>query len=282
MEYVTTLSGSPLQKRFGVPLHVAHYRSGSFRTHYHRFLELIVVNGDHGHNVIAGRRTPFRRGQVYRLGTFHPHRIEASPDEICDYYNVTFLPECLSLNDRAGSDDRLLEPFYRATPSAPIVLPDAAYDRASALCRLIADEVVRDDPSSPAIAVHLFHALLLVIARDDDDSLPRTDARVRTALRLIAERFDEPLPSRELARAVGVSPARLAQLFRSHTGSTIRRTINRRRLTEAKRLLATTDDPITTILHASGFSDVSYFNRAFRADTGLTPREYRRRAGHHD
>lgn len=277
MAYVTTLAGAPLQKRFGVPLHVAHYRSGSFRTHYHRFLELIVVNGDYGHNVIAGRRTPFRRGQVYRLGTFHPHRIEASPDEVCDYYNVTFLPECLSMPDRLGVDDRLLEPFYSATPTAPIVLSDLEYERATALCRSIAHEVEQGDPFSPAIAVHLFHALLLVIARHGDAGGLQTDARVRAALRLIAERFDEPLPSREVAQAVGVSPARLAQLFRSHTGATIRQTINRRRLTEAKRLLATTDEPITTILHQSGFADVSYFNRVFRADTGLTPREYRRR-----
>ncbi|TVQ18650.1 MAG: AraC family transcriptional regulator, partial [Spirochaetaceae bacterium] len=210
------------------------------------------------------------------------HRIEASPDEVCDYYNVTFLPECLSIPERAGIDDRLLEPFYSATPTDPIVLCDAEYDRAAALCRSIAHEVEQGDPFSPAIAVHLFHALLLLVARNSDDSGLRTDARVRSALRLIAERFDEPLPSRDLARAVGVSPSRLAQLFRSHTAATIRQTINRRRLTEAKRLLATTDEPITTILHESGFSDVSYFNRVFRADTGLTPREYRRRAVPHE
>jgi AraC-like DNA-binding protein len=77
---------------------------------------------------------------------------------------------------------------------------------------------------------------------------------------------------------VGASPSRLAQIFREYTGTTVRQALLRRRLTETKRLLATSDMSVTELLHISGFNDVSYFNRTFRADTGVTPREYRRRA----
>ncbi|MFW6289291.1 MAG: helix-turn-helix transcriptional regulator, partial [Spirochaetota bacterium] len=63
---------------------------------------------------------------------------------------------------------------------------------------------------------------------------------------------------------------------RESTGTTIREALLRRRLTEAKRLLATTSMPVTELLHAAGFNDVSYFNRCFRHDTGQTPREYRK------
>lgn len=280
MPQVATLSGSPLYRRFGIPLHVARYQGGSYQTHYHSFLELIVVNADHGHNVIAGRRTAFRARQVYQLGMFHPHRIEAPHGAHCDYYNVTFQPEVVATARGAGQVDAdpLLAPFYATTPAEPFLLPSDAYDRAAAICASLAAEIAAPDRFTPAVALGQFQALLGIIARSRRSGSAPGDPRVQAALRIISERFDEPLQTRDLAGAVGASSSRLAQLFRRHTGSTVREVVLRRRLTEAKRLLATTDLPITTALQNAGFSDVSYFNRTFRRDTGLTPRAYRRQA----
>ena len=70
-----------------------HYKGGRFHTQYHRFPELILVDPNRGSNVIADTGTGFRRGQVYRLGLFHPHGIEAMADERCDHSDVTSLPE---------------------------------------------------------------------------------------------------------------------------------------------------------------------------------------------
>jgi AraC-like DNA-binding protein len=276
---VATLTGSPLNRRFGIPLHVAHYTGGSFRTHYHSFLELVIVNADSGHNVIDGRRTGFRRRQVYQLGMFHPHRIEAPDGGHCDYYNITFQPEVVSSGSpRPSPGDPLLAPFYSTVPAQPFLLPEDEYAGAVTLCETIRREEARSDRHTAAIALGLFQALTGLVGRHSPGAGLATDDRVQAVLRAISERFHEQLETRELADLVGVSPSRLAQLFRRYTGSTVRHALLRRRLTEAKRLLATTEIPITELLLASGFNDVSYFNRSFRADTGLTPREYRKQA----
>jgi AraC-like DNA-binding protein len=56
--------------------------------------------------------------------------------------------------------------------------------------------------------------------------------------------------------------------------------LNRYRLEDAKAALADpvqSDVPILTIAMDAGFQSLPPFNRAFKAETGLTPTEYRRR-----
>jgi len=58
--------------------------------------------------------------------------------------------------------------------------------------------------------------------------------------------------------------------------------LNGYRLADAKRWLADraqADTPILTIAMDAGFQSLGPFNRAFKADTGVTPSEFRRRAG---
>ena len=279
---VHTLTGASLNRRLGIPLSVSHYTRGSYTTHYHRFLELMILNADGGHNVIGRRRTAFRRGQVYQLGMFHPHRVEGPDGGRCDYFNIGFQPEAVvRLSGRARDAviaDPILAPFYSTVPAEQFVLPETEHERVVSICGSLLEETTPRDRYSASIALGQFQALLGIVARHRSVADVATDGRVQTVLRTITERFDEPLQTRDLAEMVGASPSRLAQIFREYTGTTVRQALLRRRLTESKRLLATSDMHITELLHISGFNDVSYFNRAFRADAGVTPREYRRRA----
>ena len=57
--------------------------------------------------------------------------------------------------------------------------------------------------------------------------------------------------------------------------------LNRHRLADAKQALADpaqAEVPILTIALDSGFQSLGPFNRAFKADTGMTPTEYRKAA----
>lgn len=280
MPRIATLEGAPLFIRFGIPLHVTRYQGGSFQTHYHRFLELIVVNADRGRNVIDNQECQFRTGQIYRLGTFHPHRIEADSGERCDYFNITFLPEAVSGSGLGVNE--MLQPFYETTVRRPGELSPPVHRQIVDVCDSIVREIELPDRQTPTIVLGAFRVLLGLVSRyagtQTASGAPVMDERVQTVLRTISERFAEPLPTRELAALAGTSPSRLAQLFRAHTGATVRETLLRRRLTEAKRLLATTTVPVTHVLYEAGFNDVSYFNRTFRKDAGMTPREFRIRS----
>lgn len=81
-----------------------------------------------------------------------------------------------------------------------------------------------------------------------------------------------------LAESVGMSPSTFSRQFRATTGETLMSFLQRLRIGHACHLLATTDEPITDISCASGFSNISNFNRTFLRFRGCTPRDFRRQS----
>ena len=103
-------------------------------------------------------------------------------------------------------------------------------------------------------------------------------------LRLIATPGQGSRTLISYAREIGVSPGHLHALVRERTGLTPGQCVRRQRLLAAKRLLTGTDLTIRQVSEQAGFADPAYFCRFFRRETGLSPGEFRRRAGgmHHD
>ena len=55
--------------------------------------------------------------------------------------------------------------------------------------------------------------------------------------------------------------------------------INHYRLSRAAAALAQSDQPVMEAALENGFHNISYFNKLFRKEFGMTPKEYRRAAG---
>lgn len=77
------------------------------------------------------------------------------------------------------------------------------------------------------------------------------------------------------AALVGMSESSFSKYFKSSVGQTFSDLVRKLRITHARRLLEQTDDPISSICFDVGFTNLSNFNRQFRAETGTTPRSYR-------
>ncbi len=99
--------------------------------------------------------------------------------------------------------------------------------------------------------------------------------RIKQMLRFLQDHYTEEVSVERLAASVSVSPSVCLRCFRQTLGTTPIQYLRRLRLEQAARLLLTTDKPIHRISLECGFSDVSYFTRLFRRETGLTPRAYR-------
>ena len=106
-----------------------------------------------------------------------------------------------------------------------------------------------------------------------------TDARAQRALAMVSSQFREALSQAEAAQAVGLSPAAFSRMFRRITGGTFTQHLQRLRVSEACRLLIDTDQSVTSVAYASGFQNLSHFNRIFREHVGDTPRAYRQHRG---
>ena len=93
---------------------------------------------------------------------------------------------------------------------------------------------------------------------------------------------DEDLSISALALRLGVPEYRLRRLINRQLGHrNFNAFVNQWRLGDARRALADPaerDVPISTIALDAGFQSLGPFNRAFKAETGLTPSEFRAKA----
>ncbi len=100
---------------------------------------------------------------------------------------------------------------------------------------------------------------------------------LETTLDYINRGLDRNLSTEEIARAVGIEPARLARAFRASTGESIHRYLNERRVEEAKILLTKSAASIAEVARRVGFDSEERFRINFRRRTGVTPATYRGR-----
>jgi AraC-like DNA-binding protein len=83
----------------------------------------------------------------------------------------------------------------------------------------------------------------------------------------------------ELAENFNVGRRDLLRIFKATTGMPPSRYLEETQLDRAKTLLATSKLTMKQVAHEAGYSSASYFSSKFRQLTGLTPRDFRKRAG---
>lgn len=105
---------------------------------------------------------------------------------------------------------------------------------------------------------------------------PRPRAVVALVVAALRTPADLRLSPRALAARVGVPYASLCAAIRQRYGCTVGAYRRAQQVAQARRLLATTTLPITTIAARVGFRDPGYFGRVFRQATGVVPTAARR------
>lgn len=131
---------------------------------------------------------------------------------------------------------------------------------------------VRDAQGRVTGLIGISKDLAAPVSRDD------VSPKVARVLRYLETAYDEPVSPSSLARKAGMTPARFARVIRRIHGISPMQLITKTRISVGSRLLCETDDSIARIALECGFADHSAFTRAFRAVTGESPTEHRRRS----
>jgi AraC-like DNA-binding protein len=99
--------------------------------------------------------------------------------------------------------------------------------------------------------------------------------RIQPILQFLQTRYTEALSLDEIASPGSMSSSYCCELFQIALGTTPIAYCNGLRLTEARRLMQTTNLTIHDIAYRVGFQSVQEFNRLFRCDTGCSPSQFR-------
>lgn len=85
----------------------------------------------------------------------------------------------------------------------------------------------------------------------------------------------EEITLAQLAEYVNLHPNYLSELFKKQTGTAISQYIQKEKIEEAKRLLASSHYSILDIAGWLHFHDQSHFTRVFKKSEGITPKKYK-------
>jgi AraC-like DNA-binding protein len=101
-------------------------------------------------------------------------------------------------------------------------------------------------------------------------------AGINEAIAYIGNHLTESFSERDLAAISRLSPSGFSRSFRRHTGMTLGQYVNRLRINLASQLLMSEAGmPMTEVCFASGFTNVSNFNRQFLRQKGMPPSRVR-------
>lgn len=99
---------------------------------------------------------------------------------------------------------------------------------------------------------------------------------VRLVVAYVEDHLFEEIAIDKIAGELNYSKFYIARVFREHTGSTIYKYIQSRRLTEAARMLVETDMPIVDIAYEVNYQSQQSFTQAFHQVYLCTPQVYRK------
>jgi AraC family transcriptional activator of pobA len=258
------------------------------------FFALYVVQRGRGTHVIEGVPYAIARGDVYVMGLDTTHYYTRCRDLVIQ--NFFFPPALFDAATREALAEvpgvsslipgLLGESGGTSRAGRWLHLPPDAYDRMEEQMAELRAEWQAGEPGRVLLLQGLFTRLLIHLARLQAAAHPRQvhvratphGATVTEAIRYMEERYAEPLRIAQVAAAVYLSPDRFTKVFFQAAGQTPRAYLRYLRVERAKALLAGTDLGMAEIAGRSGFAEPAYFTRAFRAATGLTPGEFRRRS----
>ncbi len=252
-----------------------------FQWHHHPEAELTLIVRGRGRRYVGDHIEDFTEGDLVLLGPGLPHTWHSRPQGRSRAQAVAtqFRPDCFGEPFLASPE---LRPVRRLLDRASVGL--AFHGRAASNAQHTLEAMAKLTPLQRMTRLvdtlgRLAESRQVrrLSTRPFTNPLRDEDRRrIDRVCRFMDEHFNQPLTLADAAPLAHLHPASFARFFKRITGQTFIEYLHRLRVGEACRLLVETDRPITDICFASGFGNVSNFNRIFRRVKGDTPREYRR------
>lgn len=292
---MATVTALPLFHLYGDPpddqafdfIHVETIASRSsvhdwlIRAHRHRNLfQILVIESGGGEMTFEAATLPFEAPAAILVPPTVAHGFRFRPRET-DGWVVSFTEDvAAALGDRSGESLKRL----KALATDPVVPLDNALEanRLSALCADLTAEgfLARE---GFRLAMRALLALIAIEvarlaasrARTGAVTLAAADLTVEALRKLVDEHFRTERLISFYAGKLAMTPDRLNDHVKRVSGVTAGHLIRQRVLTEAKRALVFTTQPIQEISHELAFADPSHFARFFRKQTGMAPQTFR-------
>ena len=260
---------------------IFHYRDPKIdgvAMHHHDFYEIyFFLNGSVEYRV-EGRTFLLEPGDLLLISPNEFHQPLVNPGAA--YERIVLWIDKAYLESFCDKDVDLSGCFKSGLPSHKNLLRLNAVQRTDITEKLslLIKEYYSDAFASNLSATGIFMQLMAEINRialvssSSGEPLKETPL-ISQVLQYISEHCSEDLSLENLAQHFYVSKYHLSHEFSRAVGTSVYRYIMLKRLLLAKQLLSDGCSP-GDVCHRSGFQDYANFYRAFKAEYGVSPKEY--------
>ena len=255
--------------------------------HWHSELELIVIKKGRGIVSVDLQKQEVASGDIALIRPGRLHSIERDGGHTMEYENIILKPELLISGENDLCAVRFINPLMEgAIPSETFLTPALSFYREAAEYIRQIDLLCGTQPEGYQLAVKglLFQFFFLLITNRREKEKETSSAaqtrsleKMKTILKYVEEHYADHVTIDDMAEITCYSKSHFMKFFKSHMGTGFIDYLNDYRLTMAERMLMSSDAPVLEVAQASGFDNLSYFNRMFKRKYGQAPGVRRKR-----
>ena len=250
--------------------------------HWHEEMELIYIKKGKGVVTVDFKQHTVTGPTIVLILPGQLHSIDQFGDEIIEYENIIFNYNMLISKNPDYADTNFITPLIRGKITVPTVFTPV-YPYYEDVARPIdaCDEICKTKPQGYQLFIKsmLFQFFFILDNRCRNLTPPPKNKtaidKMRIVLKYVENNYPEKITIADIAEVAGFSESHFMRYFKETMGTSFIDYLKDYRLTMAARLLQSSDNAIIDIASDVGFDNISYFNRAFKAKYGVSPRNYR-------
>lgn len=254
------------------------------RIHWHDYLQIALCLEGSGKYIFTHNEYTIGTGDVFIIDNFESHAAIADPDGHVEFLFVIFLPELIATPGCRQFDFEYLSPFWYDAKTFRNKI-----NNGTETAQKIAELMFTLEGIWKRQAVgyrHLMDANLKIMLgllihhyRTTDPQNFTTDihrhVQILPALNFIKSHYAENITLKEVSETVHISESRFRHLFKEVTRMRFKEYVAILRITEAKKLLMSTEMNVTDVANQVGYTNLSHFYKSFHRYVSISPGEYR-------
>ena len=234
----------------------------------------LLIHAGKGSIVSKDKNYPMKKGTLCFIGKNKYHYTFPDVPEQYIRSKLFVLSEDLEKIIRLLSPYQELQSILNEHQIAVGFLNDGNLERAEE----IFEKLNTLQADSACFRAKVYSAILdlsVLISQNASEKTSHQFDNIQTAVEYINRHITEDISIDEISSACYLSKYHFCRIFKQKTGITVMEYILKTRIMMAKELLCGPKLSVTEISEACGFSSISYFSRAFKNETGLSPIQYK-------
>jgi AraC-like DNA-binding protein len=255
------------------------------RWHHHPEIELIYFIRGCTTGIIGEGFQAFREGDLVLLGANFPHVLqedkvykrrhpESKPFGLIIQFTENFLGDDFLSKPELRPVKKLLQKarrglvFHQTTVKqvAPLLLQMHTQNESRKLLSLldVLMQLAESDRSH------------FLTQKEYAHDLSEDEERMRRIHQYVYEHFSEPISLKQIAAVAAMTETSFCRYFKTRTLKHFTRFLNEVRVACACRILNNAHCSVSDACFESGFNNLSYFNRQFKAVMKISPQQYKK------